>query len=363
MASLKERLSAKLEELRQRRPALDHVIRMVQHYGEVKGNLQAGAVTYFAFLSFFPILALAFATVGYVSRVYPDAQEDLLKAIEALLPDMVGEGDGQISLTAIEDAAPGIFSVGLLTVLYAGLGWLSAMRDALRVVFEEPLTEQPNFFVGKGRDLLTMVTLGLVLMLSVAVSSVVTTLAEPILEFLGLGIGAEPLLWALAMALGLAASSVLFFALFRLLADPDEPTRALWAGALLGAVGFEALKQLSRFLLAGTAERPAFQAFGIALILVVWINYFSRVVMFAAAWAFTDPASRAARERAEWERAHSASVPEGPATGPAVVNGAEASEQQPVLARARSGGVPFAAGSAAALAAVAYARRRRDGRR
>ncbi len=60
MTSLKDRLVARFNTLRKRRPAVDHVVRMVQHYGTVNGNLQAGAVTYFAFLSFFPILALGF---------------------------------------------------------------------------------------------------------------------------------------------------------------------------------------------------------------------------------------------------------------------------------------------------------------
>ena len=53
------------------------------------------------------------------------------------------------------------------------------------------------------------------------------------------------------------------------------------------AIGAELLKWLSSFLIGLTKEQPAFQAFGIALILLVWINYFSRVVVYAAAWAFT----------------------------------------------------------------------------
>ena len=75
------------------------------------------------------------------------------------------------------------------------------------------------------------------------------------------------------------------------------PDRALWEGAFLGSIAFEILKQLSSFLLAATHRSPAFQAFGIALILLIWINYFSRVVMYAAAWAYTAPTARAARER------------------------------------------------------------------
>ena len=35
-------------------------------------------MTYFAFLSFFPILALAFFVVGYIAQVYPDAQNNLV---------------------------------------------------------------------------------------------------------------------------------------------------------------------------------------------------------------------------------------------------------------------------------------------
>ena len=50
---------------------------MQEHYGAVKAGQQAGAVTYFAFLSFFPILALAFFVVGWIAKVYPDAQDDL----------------------------------------------------------------------------------------------------------------------------------------------------------------------------------------------------------------------------------------------------------------------------------------------
>ena len=113
----------RLEALRERRPVVDHVVRMVKHYGEVKGNLQAGAVTYFAFLSFFPILALAFFIVGYVSKVYPDAQGLLVEAIGGLFAENI-----ELDLSAFENGAATAGVIGLAGVLYAGLGWLSAMR-------------------------------------------------------------------------------------------------------------------------------------------------------------------------------------------------------------------------------------------
>ena len=349
---LKDRITERVDRLRKRRPFVDHLVRMAEHYSAVKGSLQAGAVTYFAFLSFFPILALAFAVIGYVAGVYRDAQTDLVRAISDVLPGMVSrqEAEGKIAITDLQAAAPGIFTIGLLVMLYSGLGWISAMRDALLVVFERPPDEQPSFAKGKLRDLIALILLGVVLLLSVAVSGVITSLAEPVLEFLQLGPGVEPLLWVLALALGLAANSVLFYAFFKLLGDPDEPRRSLWSGALLGAVGFELLKQLSRWLIASTTDQPAFKAFGIALILLVWINYFSRVVMYAAAWAHTTVEAREIRDRRAFERAKMEELTrvdlhEAPAPGSASRGRAAKS---------------FAAGGATALALVAMARRKKE---
>ena len=338
---------ARVAEVRERRPLIDHVVRTVEHYGNVNGSALAAAVTYFAFLSFFPILALSFAVIGFVARAYPNADEDLVTAINDVLPGIVGGPDG-LQLTTFQDNAPGILSVGILVALYSGLGWLSGMRTALVAVFEEPEREQPNFVVGKVRDVLALLTLGSVLIVSVAVSGVATKVATPILDLVGLGAGAKPLLWLLALLLGLAASALLFFAFFRLLASPNVPSRSLWSGAVLGAVAFELLKQLSTVLLAATREQPAVQAFGIALILLVWINYFSRVVVLAAAWAHTSREARALRASLE---------PVDRVEGPRIDVAAVAGVVRP--STSVSPKAAFAAGAAAMLALVAVVRRRR----
>lgn len=354
MASWKERVTSRVQEVRERRPSLDHLVRMQEHYGEVSGSNKAGAVTYFAFLSFFPILALSFAVVGLVARIAPDVQDALVDAIEGILPGIVTDDPDRtdaIQISSIQDAAPGILSVGLPVLLYSGLGWLSSMRVALLGVFEQPHEEHPNFVIGKARDLVTLALVGLTLVVSVAIAGVVTGFSEGILGYVGLAgsLPAEGLLVALTVVVGLAANTVLFYALFRLLADPSLPQRSLWSGALLGAVGFEVLKQLSSYLLASTKDQPAFQAFGIALILLVWINYFSRVVMYAAAWSHTSAEARSARDaaRAEDERRELLRL--------------ESEVQRAARERERSEGLkPSAAaalGGAAMLGAVAAARR------
>jgi membrane protein len=290
-----EAVKDRLEEFREKHPRLDHVIRTVQHYGKVKGNNQAGAVTYFGFLSFFPILALAFFTVGIVAQVYPDARTDLTEAIDGVLPGIIGEDSGQIPLSSVQGAAGAAGVIGLLGVLYSGLGWLSALQSALLVVFELPEKRHPNFVIGMLRSLATLAIIGFTLIVSVSISGAVTGFSRDLLRLVGLGAELGWVLAIVSVLIGLAANMVLFFVIFKLLAQPVIPPAALWSGALLGAIGFEALKWASSFLIGLTKGQPAFQAFGIALILLVWINYFSRVVMYAASWAHTSPIARAAR--------------------------------------------------------------------
>lgn len=347
MSSFKERAQGRVTEIRSRRPFIDHVVRMVEHYSVVKGSLQAGAVTYFAFLSFFPILALAFFVVGYVSKVYPDAKDVLVTALTGLFSGI------ELDLAGFEEGAGVAGIIGVVGLLYAGLGWLSAMREALIVVFEEPRREQPNFVVGKLRDLVTLVLIGLTLLVSVAVTGLISGFASDLLSWAGLGEELKPVVTLLTIALGLVANVLLFFIMFELLARPNAPRRALLSGALLGALGFEVLKRLSFLLLGTTKNSEAFQMFGIALILVVWIYYFSRVVMYAAAWAQTAPQTRAQREQ-EALRADR--------TEYAMKELTQVELRETAAGRSSriSPKVAFAAGGASMLGLVALLRRRTD---
>jgi membrane protein len=310
----------------------------------VKGNLQAGAVTYFGFLSFFPILALAFFVVGYVSKVFPDAQDVLDTALEGLFSGI------DLDLAGFEESAGVAGIIGLVGVLYAGLGWLSAMREALIVMFEEPAREQPNFVVGKLRDLVTLVLIGVTLLVSVAVTGLVSGFATDLLDWVGLDEELKPLVTLLTVVLGLLANVLLFFIMFELLARPNAPRRAVMSGAVLGALGFELIKRLSFLLLGSTKDSEAFQMFGIALILVVWIYYFSRVVMYAAAWAHTTVEARQIRERRALEEARMHELTR--------VDLHEA----PPAARAGRGRAAksFAAGGATGLALAAAFRRKKE---
>lgn len=329
MASLGERAGSGISALREEHATVDHVIRTFGYYGSRNGNAQAGAVTFFAFLSFFPILMLAFFVVGWVSNVFPDLRGQVMHTLQEALPGVVGTEKGEIPLTTFEEYAGTVGRIGLVGVLYSGLGWVSGMRGALEVMFRLSPQEEPNFIRGKWRDLRTLVVLGVVLLVSVSLSGAVSWLSQVVLGWIGLADSwlATGVVTTLTHGLAILVTALLFMAMFRLLAKPRVAARALWQGAWMGAVAFEVLKAVARLLIGLTEEQPAFQAFGVALILVVWINYFSRLVMLSAAWAYTAPVAHelrtleraplvSAEEREALEPAPAAVVAEGPPRKP-----------------------------------------------
>ena len=149
----------------------------------------------------------------------------------------MGSDEGEIPLRAFEDYAATVGLLGLIGLLLRGTRLASGMRAALEVMFVLPSKEHPNFVVGKARDLGTLVLIGLVLLVSVVLSGLVSGFSERILEWLGLDPSAPApyfVLWAIGHGLAIAASTVLLLAMFRLLAQPHVPAARCSAGRSSG---------------------------------------------------------------------------------------------------------------------------------
>lgn len=282
-----DRVGGEVKDVRRRHRYVDQLIRSLQHYGQVLGNQLAGAVTYFGFLSFFPIIALAFATVGYIVAYVPEAEAAVEQAIQSVLPGMVGTDPGQINVDSIADARAGVGLIGLVVLLYSGLGWLSALRGSLQAVFSDVVVKKRNFIVGKAIDLVVLGILGVILTLSVALSTAVGAFTREVIAWIGLT-DAPGTSWLLRLAVvlvGIAANTVLFYAMYQLLPKHRASKRALWEGALIAGVGFEVLKQLANLVISGVTENALYGAFAIMVALLVWINYFARLTVLGACWA------------------------------------------------------------------------------
>ncbi|MBO0827371.1 MAG: YihY/virulence factor BrkB family protein [Streptosporangiales bacterium] len=285
----KARVGTWLRTARGRSPAFDHMVRAYKRFSDQNGTMLAGSVTYFGFLSFFPLLAVAFAILVYVVVVYPDARAQVENALQSTFPGLIGTGEGRIDLSKTTGAGVGVGIIGLAGLIYSGTGWIDALRDALRSMWLQPPDKAPNIVIKKLLDLVVLVAFGVALVASVSFSSLATSATRLAVDAVGgshvTGMGVT--LRILAIVVAVAFDSVVFALLFGVLPGVRSPLRLLVRGAVLGAIGFEVLKLIGTWLIGRTTSNPVYGAFAIMVGLLIWINFVSRVTLLAAAWTAT----------------------------------------------------------------------------
>ncbi|MFC6885703.1 MULTISPECIES: YihY/virulence factor BrkB family protein [Actinomadura] len=270
---------------RERWRAFDHLGRAYERYQETRGDRLAAALTSYGFLSFFPLLALAYSLLGYLVGVSDEARDYFVRAVNSLLPGLSDQL--QVEQIARSKNTVGLF--GLAGLVLTGLGWVQALRESLRVVWGNEPVPDGNFAVKKLWDAAVLAFLGAMLVVGMVISTVATSASHTVLDWLGLAHvpGAGTGLALLSLLGAVATNTLIFLFLFSRLSATRAPWRRIIRGALFGAVGLEILKQLATLLLGHTTRNPVYASFAVLVGLMVWINLASRFLLFVAAWTAT----------------------------------------------------------------------------
>lgn len=350
---VKSAASTRWAGLKDRYPALEHIVAAWKLLQVNNGGQYAAAITYFSFLALFPLLLLAVAITGFVLHSHPAAQQSLLDHVTANVPGDLGTTLKASIRTAIK-ARTSVGIVGLVGVLLAGLGWIGNLRAAIDGVWGRPAPSR-NFVLAKLLNLLVLAGLGLGIVVSLGLTVVGTALTDQILRASGLDrvAGVHYLLTALGVALALAGDVLIFWWLLVRLPGVGLPRRTGLQGALLAAVGFEILKIVGTVTIAKTAHSPTAGPFAGLLAVLIWIQLVARYLLFCTAWTATsrdlapgaqDDVEEAVGAGAGREAAGSGEVPDAPS--PLAVAGSL-----------------LGAGALAGAAALAWAQSRRDRQR
>lgn len=279
----------RLDRIRARYGWIDHVLRAGALYMERNADVLAGSITFFGFLALFPSLLLAASVFGFVLSSRPELLDDVIAGILEYIPGSAGDQLIEALNTAV-DSRGAVGIVGLLGLIYAGLGWISKLRLAMQTLWQGK-PEQGSFLKDNGRDLLTLVGVGVGLALSLAVTAVGTAAASFLLDLVGLAEfpGVTLLTGALAIALAIVGSTVVFAWLFGSLSGHDITFRAVLPGAILAAVGFEVLKLIGGFYLSLVSNNVSAGVFGSVVGILLFIYLACRYLLFCVAWTATLP--------------------------------------------------------------------------
>ncbi|MEU3709238.1 YihY/virulence factor BrkB family protein [Streptomyces catenulae] len=251
----------------------------------------AAAITFTSFVALFPLITVG-AAIG--ATVLSKSQ---LHSLETRLAAQIPGISGQLDLGALVDNAGTVGLIAGAALLFTGIGWIQALRDCLRAVWERA-DDETNFFLGKLRDGAVLIGLGGVALLSVACSVFATAAVGRAADTVGLGGGGVggALLTAAGFCIAVLADFLLLVYVLTRLPGVHPPRRAVVLAGLIGAVGFELLKLLLSGYLKGVAAKSMYGAFGTPIALLLWINFTAKLLVFCAAWTATQESTAGAEK-------------------------------------------------------------------
>jgi membrane protein len=233
-----------------------------------QGAYLAALITYYGFLSLFPLLLLSSTVLSFVLEGHPQVQQDLLDSALGQFPIV---GTQLADPHGVSGSGLGL-TFGILGTVYGGLGVAQAAQNAMNTIWRVPRNNRPNPLKSRARGLLLLGVVGL----SIIGTTALATLGS---IFDGFGVVTKILIGAGT----LVVNAVVFTTAFRLATAKPITLRQTVPGAIGAAVIWQVLQYVGAVYV-GQAVRGASEinaVFAVVLGLIAWIYLESFVVVMA----------------------------------------------------------------------------------
>jgi membrane protein len=216
-----------LDRLQQRSRAAGFAIAVVYKFIDDQANYLAALITYYAFVSLFPMLLLFTTTLGVLLWNKPEWRTDIVDSALAQIPILGSQLDRPDSLSG---GTAGVV-IGIAGALYGGLGVGQALQNAMDTVWSVPRYSRRDPVKSRVYSLLLLVVLGSALIGTTALVAIGRSLD-------GLGFfGAAGIVLA-----SLALNTAVYVVALKVTTVRPLSVRDVLPGAVLGAVLWQLLQ-------------------------------------------------------------------------------------------------------------------------
>lgn len=252
---------------------------------ESQAFVYAAALAFFTVFSIAPVVIVAVAVVGVVL-----GDQAASGRIMAQLQDAIGPQAAEFVQIAVRNAQldpDGIWAtvLGVSLIVVGATTVFVQMQKALNAIWDVlPGPDHSGLLrllLARLLSLAVLLAIGFVLLVSLLLSVAVRAVIDYADSWLPLS---NALLLVADLSLSLLVVTLLFGAIFRLLPDVVLRFRDVFPGALLSALLFTLGRALIAQYLARSAPGSAYGAAGSLVVLLIWVNYSSLILLFGAAF-------------------------------------------------------------------------------
>jgi membrane protein len=216
-----------LDRLQRRNRVAGVVIAVIYKYLDDQGGYLAALITYYGFVSLFPLLLLLTTGLGVLLAGHPDLQQQVLQSTLSQFP-VIGS---QLHQPAGLSGGTVAVVVGILGALYGGLGVGQAVQNAMDSVWAIPRSNRPDPIRSRIRSLVLLLLLG-----SAAIGATVLTAV-------GQATGALGVFGKIGVALAaVAINALICLVAFRVTTARELTYRQVLPGALVAAFIWQLLQ-------------------------------------------------------------------------------------------------------------------------
>ena len=252
------------------------------NWNEHKAIRLGAALAYFGIFAIAPVLIIAIAVAGLVYG-RAAAEGNLVRSISGV----VGGSTAQFAQGLVESASrpgAGVIAavVGVAAFVLGWAGLFFQLKDALNTVWE--VAPKPGYrLLDMIRDNALSFALVLGLGVLILASLLLTAGVSAVSSLLGSAVPGGETVWQLAdfgLSFGLVA--LLFACIFKFLPDVRIPWSDVWPGAILTALLFTVAQVALAVIIRLANPGLAFGAAGALVVILVWVNLVSLILLFGA---------------------------------------------------------------------------------
>lgn len=280
----------KIRELAERPGPLGTLVgagyRTMLRFTTAKVPLLAAGTTYYLFFSIFALLAFGYGLAATLGN--EQLSSYLTEAVGEAFPGLLG--DGSLDPDTLRAAGQAASVLGLLGLLYGGVGGISAVNQSIHLVFGAP-KDPRNFLLGKARLLAWLLPLAVLVTLSFVASTITSTFAANVFEMIGLSwTGPSALLRLVSIVVTLGLNFAAVYLVLSHFGGIRPERRARMVGAAFGAITIEILKGAMTLILGFALDKPQYGALTapIGILLVLYLQSMAVYVSAALAAGFAD---------------------------------------------------------------------------